>query len=165
MRSALLLLCVAALSGCLSRESRHAEKLEGRYQLGDPGDGWRPVQPGGADFAFLNRDLGATMYADSNCGSRFEDAPLPDMVKHQLFGVVDPKAAPLHEAWTTLDGREAYTTRRAGILDGVAVELGVTVLKKDTCVYDLVVIASPGERFEQAWAGYQSMVQGFRTLP
>lgn len=156
-------LSLATACGPIRKATRDAERLEGRYQLGDPGDGWRAVPSGGADQAFRNPDLAATIYTDSNCGPRYEDRPLPDLAKTMLGGVADLKAPPTFEEVRQLDGREAYVARRPGRLDGVDVELGVVVLKKNHCVYDLVLIAPPGQRFDDAWASYELLVAGFRT--
>ena len=74
--SVALCLIVLPLVGCAGRQ---ASRLEGRYTLGDPGDGWRSVRPGGADFAWYNESLRATLYGDSNCADRYEDGPLRDL--------------------------------------------------------------------------------------
>jgi hypothetical protein len=144
--------------GCAGRQ---ASRMEGRYTLGDPGDGWRSVRPGGADFAWYNESLRATLYGDSNCADRFEDGPLRDLAKHLTVGIADEEL--LFEETHSLAGREAYTARRRGQLDGVAVEVGVTVLKKDACVYDMVLIAPPGEPFEAAWSDFRGAVSDFQT--
>ncbi|MCB9744761.1 MAG: hypothetical protein H6741_12610 [Alphaproteobacteria bacterium] len=158
-------LALATACGPIRKATRDAERLEGHYQLGDPGDGWRTVPSGGADRAYRNKDLAATIYTDSNCGPRYEDRPLPDLAKTMLGGVADLKVPPVLEETRQLDGREAYVARRPGELDGVTVELGVVVLKKDYCVYDIVLIAPPGGRFDDAWLSYEQLVAGFRTTP
>lgn len=162
-RPALLILLAAALSGCLSREAREAKRMEGRFVVGDPGAGWQQVAPGGADHAFRSVDLGAVIYADSNCGVRFDDSPLPKLAERLTFGVSTTEALFTEEG--QVDGRAAFTRRSRGELDGVPVELGVTVLKKDGCVYDLVLIAPPGAGFEAAWPAFEAVLQGFETRP
>lgn len=156
-----MFLLAFALSGCTPKAVRQAKELEGRYVLGDPGDGWRKVGSGGADFAYRNKSQAAVIYADSNCGARFEDAALEDLAKHMSFGV--RVGEPSFEETYELDGRTAYTSRAVGELDGVPVELGTTVLKKDRCIYDIVVIAPRGDRFQAAWEGYQVVIAGFST--
>lgn len=156
-----LVLAALCATGCLSREAREARRLEGNYSLGDPGPGWDRVAPGGADHAFRHPGLGAVIYADSNCGVRYDDSPLPKLAERLTFGVDQDE--PTFTAEGQVDGRASYTRRSAGALDGVPVELGVTVLKKDGCVYDVVLIAPPGSSFEQAWPSFQGVVDGFRT--
>ena len=62
----------------------------------------------------------------------------------------------------SIDGREALSLRVEGKVDGVRVEVATTVLKKDSCVYDLVLVAPPSA-FEAALAGFFSVQNGFRT--
>ena len=156
-----MLLLALTLGGCTPKAVRQAKALEGRYVLGDPGEDWRKVGAGGADFAFRNKAAAAVIYADSNCGARFEDARLEDLAEHMSFGV--RSGEPTWEETYMLDGRTAYTMRTLGELDGVPVELGTTVLKKDRCVYDIVLIAPRGARFQDAWEGYQAAIAGFAT--
>ncbi|MCP4808135.1 MAG: hypothetical protein GY913_31235 [Proteobacteria bacterium] len=155
------MILLALTLGCGNKATRAATAREGRYELGEPGDGWRKVKSGGADFAFRHTDAGTVIYADSNCGSRFEDARLEDLAEHLSFGVRVGEAA--FQEHFELDGRSAYMMRAEGSLDGVPVEMGATVLKKDLCVYDIVIIGPPGERFQHGWSGYQTAVSGFRT--
>ncbi|HJN73563.1 MAG TPA: hypothetical protein QGF58_06470 [Myxococcota bacterium] len=156
-----MLLLAFTIAGCTPKAVRQARLLEGQYVVGNPGEGWKKVAAGGADFAFRNRSDAAVIYADSNCGARFEDAPLEDLATHMTFGV--STGEPSFEETYELDGRTAYTSRALGELDGVPVELGTTVLKKDRCTYDIVVIAPRGERFQSAWEGYQAVLAGFAT--
>jgi hypothetical protein len=160
MRALSAAICLLALQlvGCAGRQ---ASRLEGRYTLGDPGDGWKSVRPGGADFAWYNESLRATLYGDSNCADRYEDGPLRDLAKHLTVGIADDEL--VFEETHSLAGREAYTARRRGQLDGVPVEVGVTVLKKDQCVYDMVLIAPPGAPFEAAWSDFRGAVGDFDT--
>ena len=166
MKRSLLLLtvslsAVAVLStGCSS--SRKASRLEGRYSMADPGSGWRSVKPGGADNAWLNDDLGASIYTDSNCGVRYEDSELRQLAERMTLGLEDEVEVSAEES--TLNGRSAFTRRVRGGIDGVPVELAATVIKKDQCVYDFVVIAPPSS-FEAAWRGYTAARDGFRTKP
>jgi len=152
---------LACVLGCTPKAVRDAKALEGQYVLGDPGDGWKKVGSGGADFAFRHRSDAAVIYADSNCGARFEDSSLEALAEHLSFGV--RMGEPSFEETYMLDGRTAYTVRAPGELDGVPVELGTTIIKKDRCVYDIVVIAPRGQRFQSAWEGYQAAIAGFAT--
>ena len=60
---------------------------EGRYRLGDPGRGWDRVDAGSADRAWHHSGISGALYADSNCGKRFEDGKLEDLTTHLTFGV------------------------------------------------------------------------------
>ena len=152
MRSTLLALLL--LAGCSGHSGR---RLEGRYSLGDPGAGWSPVRPGSADKAWYNAELSASIYADSNCGARFDDAPLGRLADSLTLGVAGSK---VREEARTVDGREALLRVVDGALDGVAVRLGALVLKKDKCIYDVVYIAPPGT-FDAGEAAFEAVASAF----
>lgn len=158
-RHALLLVGLLALPACASRH-RKASRLEGHYDTGSPGDAWEKVDPGGADYAWFSPDLAATIYADSNCGSRYDDRALDALADSVAFGMVMDE--PLSQEARTIDGRDGLVRTADGTLDGVAFRLGVVVLKKDQCVYDLLLV-SPRSRFDQAWDGFESVLAGFAT--
>jgi hypothetical protein len=139
---------------------RRGDQQEGKYRLGDPGEGWSRVDGGGADQAWYNDRLSASIYADSNCAERFEDSPLEALSDHVTFGVA--RGAPLKEERLRLDEREALLRVWKGQLDGVAVQVGAVVAKKNECTYDLLYIAAPA-RFEGGWSDFMKVVKGFQT--
>ena len=149
------------LVGCASKSERDARRSEGSYELGELPDWERIKNPGGADYAWAQISIGAVIFADSNCGPRYEDSKLEDLIDKQIAGLREGEA--LQSERLTLSDREALQTRHLGRLDGVPVELGTTVLKKHFCTYDVVLIAPRGPAFEQAWADYVSAVDDFRT--
>ena len=151
------LLLGVVLVGC---GGRSAHRLEGRYDLGAPGEGWERVRPGGADQAWVNAGLGGAIYADSNCGERYEDSPLDKLLDSLTAGVT--AGAPLREEARTLDGRDALLRVSDGALDGVAVRVAAVVAKKDFCVYDLIYVAPPAS-FEQGWDGFEAVMSRFHT--
>ena len=148
---------MAFLAGCAARRT---SALEGSYQLGEPGGDWQRVEAGGADYAWFNRALSATIYSDSNCGKRFEDRPLADLAKSLVSGV--GTGAPTREETFTLDGREAWLGVIPGRLDGIAVQLGVGVLKKDNCTYDVLYVADPAQ-FDAGYAAFEAVLRDLRT--
>ena len=133
---------------------------EGQYRTGTPGEGWARVAPGGADRAWFHRDTGASIYFDSNCKARFEDKPLSDLMKHLTFGMA--QGSPLKEEELTLGGRSALLRVYAGEVDGVIVQLGAVVIKKNTCIYDALFISSP-TGFDAGMPSFRSVLDGFRT--
>lgn len=155
-RGALLL--ALGLAGCMPASYREARRMEGRYQTGTPGAGWVAVDPGGADKAWLNDTLGASIYTDSNCGTHYRELRLPDLALESLAGLRN--TATVREAKPTLDGRAALLRVTRGTLDGVAVTVANTVTNKDACTYDLNYIA-PDDRFDAGFDAYQAVVDGF----
>jgi hypothetical protein len=159
MNRALALLAAALLlAGCAPSAHRAARKLEGRYHLDAPNDGWKRVPPGGADLAWHHAGLGATLYSDSNCGPRFDELAAPLLATELLAGlqaVTTESEAPL-----SLAGRVGVTRTHAGTLDGVPVRLALAVLNRDACTYDMVLVAPP-ESFERARRDWERVVQSF----
>ena len=156
----LALAVVLVLAGCAPSAHRAARKLEGRYHLDAPTDGWKRVSPGGADRAWHHATLGATLYSDSNCGPRFDELAAPLLATELLAGlqgVTTTSEAPL-----ALAGRVGVTRTHAGMLDGVPVRLALAVLNRDACTYDFVLV-SPPESFERARASWERLVQSFRV--
>ena len=155
MRLVLLLL----LAGCATHRVRVSDSLEGRYVPGLPKDiAWKTQEPGGADNAWWNAALGATLYTDSNCGARFEDVPLPMLVNRLLAGIAARKD--VDERDLMVAGRGALYRARQGTLDGAPIEVGAVVMKKDSCTYDFVLIARP-DVYEAALPALWDVIEGF----
>jgi len=157
-----LLLASAFMAGCRKDPTGagDAARSEGRYDVASPGEGWVAQRPGGADKAWFHPDLGAAIYTDSNCGSRFEDSPLADLATHLTYGIA--RGAPTREERLELDGREALLRVHDGALDGVAVTVGAIVTKKHRCTYDMLFISAPAS-FEAGWPAFVGLSTGFRV--
>lgn len=149
---------VLLLAGCMPAAYREARKLEGSFKVAAPGEGWKAVDPGGADRAWFNASLGASAYVDSNCGPRFRDLRIEDLATELVAGLRDAEL--VREEPLTMAGRAALMRVTRGSLDGVTVQVGATVLNRAPCTYDFVVIAPP-EGFDRAMVGYERMLGGF----
>ena len=147
------------LAGCAKSRApdSHTPKAA-RYSLGTPGAGWEAQAPGSADHAWYHPDLSATIYAASACGARFEDGRLEDLSKHLTFGIAN--GAPIREEHTQLDDRAALIRVWPGALDGVAVQVGTAVTKKNACLYDILYVAPPAH-FDRGWTDFVQVVEGF----
>lgn len=145
-------------AGCMPASYRQAKRMEGHYVTGEPGDGWQAVKPGGADKAWYNDSIQASIYTDSNCGSHYRELRLPDLALESLAGLRDTTT--LTEASRPIDGRAALLRVTSGTLDGVPVTVANTVTNKDACTYDLNYIA-PATAFDAGMAAYQAVVDGF----
>ncbi len=159
-RICLLGLCGVFLGSCMGRAARQAGRMEGRYEMEIPAQGWSEVPGGGADYAWRNEQLGATLYADSNCGSRYQDLPLERLLQHQMTGIVVEDR--VLEERSQVDGRTALTVRLEGRLDGVKAGVALTILKKDDCVYDFVVLGPPNQ-FDAIFQDYEAALATFRA--
>lgn len=159
-RARLLLAALLLLAGCMPPGYRHARRLEGRYDIGTPGEGWRRVDPGGADHAWYNAELSASMYTDSTCGPHYVDSAPADLATELEAGLRDRTT--VRDDRLTLDGREAVRRVNLGAMDGVQVQVAVTVVNKDYCTYDLAMIGAP-EAFDAGWPAYEALLATFRA--
>lgn len=147
-------------SGCMPASYRHARRLEGRYDVGDPGEGWKRVSPGGADNAWYNASLGASIYTDSTCGPRYVDAEPADLATELEAGLRE--RATLKDEVVTIEGRAGVQRVHRGLVDGVPVQVATTVVNKDYCTYDFAMIGNP-DAFDAGWPAYQDLLSGFRA--
>ncbi len=161
MRLRWLLLTLGALAvvGCTPRKVRMARKLEGRYDVPAPDPTqWLWVDPGGADKAWYNGHLGASIYTDSNCGSRFLDGHPDLLLRHLMHGLDEPEE--LRNEALPVAGRSARLCVQRGTLDGIAVQVGAVVFNRGACTYDMVYIAPP-EQFDHGWPDFEGVLTGF----
>lgn len=127
------------------------------YRIGTPGDGWREVSVRQANVAWLNDDLGASMLVNSHCKG-VQDAPLEALAGHLVIGMTEREI--VEERKLKLSRREAIEQEVSAKLDGVPRRMMVLVLKKDGCVYDIVLDSNP-ETFERSRASYERVKDGF----
>ena len=134
-------------------------RLEGRYSTDHPGKAWNSVEAGGADRAWWHKVTGATLYTDSNCEAAYTDSSLSRLARAQSAAI---DGAVLREAKEhSLSDRAAYTAIFDGRVDGVAVSVTPTVMKKGNCIYDFVLVA-PVTNSEEVSRDYEALVASFR---
>ena len=155
------ILLLVLLVGCASARQRATRALEGRYLVPSPGEAWAVVEPGGADHAWYNPALAATIYVDSNCGRRYAEARTVDLATELTAGLRGVTTA--RDEARVIGQREGVLRVHTGTLDGVAVTLAFAIVNKNACTYDLTYIAPP-DTFEAGWPDYERMVAGFETL-
>jgi len=117
------------------------QKMQLRYQLGQLAAPWQEGASPPGDVSYFNPELGATIYSDSSCGSRYDDAPLIVLLNHLLFGFTEVEI--LAEEESSLAGRASLSRTATARLDGVPVQLAATVTKNGPCVFDLVYLSPP----------------------
>ncbi len=128
------------------------------WKTGHPGRAWADAGDKAADFSYWNSEIGATIYGDTHCGDLYDDAPLTVLANHLFFGFQSVKTLSQEEA--KLGDRAAVQRVSTGTLDGKPVQVGVTVVKKGPCVFDMVYIAAP-HTYSQASGDYGAFVAGF----
>jgi hypothetical protein len=151
-------LLVVLVCGCLPSSYRQARKLEGRYDVHPPGEGWVAVAPGGADHAWFSRSLQASIYTDSNCGPRYRELALENLSTELLAGLRDVQQ--VREERRTVADREGILRVTSGTLDGVAITVAALTVNRDACTYDLTYIAPP-TRLDAGWDAYERVIAGF----
>jgi hypothetical protein len=161
----LALAAVGLLPGCGGARYDGAVYVDGdiRYRAVAPGEGWTRVTVADRnDLAWSSAALGAILQVNATCGRPDDDVPLRWLTQHLLNGFTAREVRT--QEHVELDGREALRTHVLARLDGVPRELLLIVLKKNGCVYDLTLVAPPGDRFDRARAEYERLVASFRTL-
>jgi hypothetical protein len=156
MRRFLLVALLAV--GCTPASHRLARRLEGHYAIGLPGDGWILVDPGGADHAWYNATLAASIYADSNCGPRYAETRTEDLATELTAGLREMTTS-RNEA-RVIGDREGVLRVHTGRLDGVAMTVALGVVNQNACTYDLTLIAPPAA-FDAGWPAYERVLAGF----
>jgi hypothetical protein len=128
-----------------------------RLEVPAPTGGWKaaPAREGGV--AYHHAKAGGTIAANRTCED-VEDVPLDVLTNHLLIGVEERKEASRRPL--TVAGRGALRTRLDGKIDGVPVGLDLVVLKKDGCVYDLMLVGSP-QRVEALAPEFERFVARF----
>jgi hypothetical protein len=132
-----------------------------RYHVAPPDPNeWRQVHFDSNDLAWVN-EHGNVLATNSTCRN-FEDAPLDVLTNHLLMGFTD--RVQVDKKTYMMDGREALQTAWTARMDGVPVDINVTVLKKDGCIYDFTLIA-PLAHGADHLATFDRLLDGFTTSP
>lgn len=164
-RLRLLLVPLAVLLvGCGSGPAFDGRVVDGgdyAFQVGDVPPGYRALETEGAAVAFRDDAQGSTIAASGRCGQDGDDVPLASLTQHLFLQFTEREIA--SQEVVPMDGREALHSVLSAKLDGVAKRFDVWVLKKDGCVFDLVLIAD-APRFDEAVGPFRSFVSGFATL-
>lgn len=163
MRLALTLVTLVTLAtvGC---GTSSGALVEGRftsdqvaYRIGQPGAGWSEVKLETANAAWHNPELGAALMVNSHCEG-VGDSPLEGLTNDLLMGMTEREIVTQERIpWAK---REALQSVATGKLDGVPRKLELFVLKKDGCVYDIVLDAAPAH-FDAARTAFARVRQGF----
>jgi hypothetical protein len=130
------------------------------YRIGTPGSGWAQASTPPGDFAYYNASLGATLYTNSSCGKKYDDSPLSVLSNHLIMGFENVEQRDQQDGM--LAERKSLERISTAELDGVPVVLASTVVKKDVCVFDVILIGRP-DGFEQALAEYRGLRDAFEA--
>ncbi|MEM7402996.1 MAG: hypothetical protein AAF310_03140 [Myxococcota bacterium] len=156
MPCCLLLAATAVLCCCvqgLKNGVYHGKQTQ--YRLAAPPKSWKAIRARQANLAWLNTD-GSLLMTNSLC--KRSDAPLQALANHLLMGMRDVRVVRKH--LMQLSDRQALQLHVDAQLDGVARSLLMLVLKKDGCVYDIVLATAP-QNVAKHQQTYNNMVASF----
>ena len=159
----LALLAALCLCGCPTGALRGAvlEKDAVSYRLALPSpDDWRQVGFADNDLAWTARRTAHILAVNATCGDH-GDPSLEVLTNHLVFGFTD--RALKERQQRTVDGRDALESHYAAKLDGVPVELGLLVVKKNGCVHDLTYVAPVGS-FDAKKGDFERLIAGFTQV-
>ena len=123
------------------------------YAVAPPGAGWTEMSVDDANGAWFSEEHRASLLVNSHCEG-VEDAPLEALTRHLSIGMTEREV--LKEERVMLSRREALVTELQAKLDGVPRQMLILVMKKDGCVYDIVLDAAP-ESFDGARPAFEAM--------
>ncbi len=128
------------------------------FRVGPIPSSWHAVDVDGALLAFRDDATPATVAVSGRCGLDGDDVPLEALTHHLFLHFTERKL--LSQERLVLDGRGALRTELTAALDGVQLHYRVVVLKKDSCVYDFMLMSSNGADP----SGFDRFVSGFETI-
>lgn len=130
------------------------------YNIGFPSKGWKQIalrQSG--DVSWFNPEDGSTIMANSYCKG-VQDAPLEALTQHLFIGMTEQKIITQNKL--TISAREALESKAEAKIDGVKRTFQILVLKKDSCVYDVILSSSPSA-FENNLPAFKQVVSGLKV--
>lgn len=158
-----LSLSALLLSGCAST-SYQDQVFQARdlaFHTGPLDPSWRPIEVQGTRLAFRDDDRDATIAISARCGKDAEDVPLAGLTQHLFLQFTERNILDQH--LVLMDRREALRTQLQAKLDGVSKSFLVYVLKKDGCVYDLLLISHPAS-FEKSAKAFDDFARQFSVI-
>ena len=134
---------------------------EAVFRIPDVPPTWRRVEVTGTALEFRDDAHDATIAFSGRCGRNEDDVPLAALTQHLFIQFTAREI--LKQEVVPFDSREAMHTVLSAKLDGVPKVFDVWVLKKDSCVYDLVLIAAAAH-YAAGEPAFTRVVHGFSTL-
>jgi hypothetical protein len=157
------LLVGLAATGCAAPFDGRTYHGEGfTFAIAEPPASWRRIEVGHASLAFEDATSGVDVLVNGRCDRDGEDVPLRSLVQHLFIQFTD--RSPIDERIEPFDGREAMRASLTAKLDGVPRRFVAWVLKKDGCVYDVLLVAPP-DASEGTIGAFDAWTRSFRVEP
>ncbi|MEI6790371.1 MAG: hypothetical protein WCK42_04235 [Myxococcaceae bacterium] len=123
---------------------------------------WMPVTLKGAEQAWIIPDESSSLLIDSQCSPRNQDVPLIGLTGQLLIGMTDQIL--LEQKMIPYQGREALISTFVVKVDGVTQKMHILVLKKEGCVFD-IVLSTPESEFEKRLPDFEKIQSLFTLEP
>jgi hypothetical protein len=148
------------LSGCsffipTPGQSPKSDKLQVKFTHPD----WRKNSDTNSDvdFAFTNNKNNSIIYVASLC-RKYQDVSLKKLAE-KLLSQFSSTEINLQEIFT-YQSREALKTLAKGKLDGVPVAVTLVNIKKNECLYDMVLITPKGSALKKDRLDFEEFLTG-----
>jgi len=146
-------------AGCSLSGPIREDKVATGYRVHRPSGDWAKADwDVEADHIYINESSRAVLNINSVC-ERYANASLKSLLKAALSPL--NAITIVEEKTITLDDREALQQNVKAKLDGVSVELLVTVLRKDHCIFDFQMQRA-GSLLKSDKEAYQEVLDSFR---
>ncbi len=119
---------------------------------------WMPVQIKNAEQAWIVPGEGSSLLIESDCRKHNQDVPLVGLTGQLLIGMTDQTL--IEQKTIPFQNREALVSTYTLKLDGDRQKMHILVLKKDGCVFD-VVLSTPESVYEKRLPDFEKIQQLF----
>lgn len=126
------------------------------------GSEWMPLEIKGAEQAWIIPAEGSSLLIDSQCHSKNKDLPLVALRDQLLIGMTEQNL--LEQNTIPYQNREALVSTFSLKMDGVFRKMQILVLKKESCVFD-IVLSTPENAFEKRLADFKKIQSLFTLEP
>ena len=152
---------VLIITSCrsLSLGENSLQNKKAIYYFGNPGNNFMPLNIKGTKKAWVSKDFDATIMLNSTC-DHVENVPLKSLLGHLLIGMTQRKI--LKQVTKPFAKREALESTILAKLDGVPRKMQVLILKKDQCVYDLILSSAP-KSFNEHIVSFNNVIGDFEV--
>jgi hypothetical protein len=131
------------------------DKKYKNYQVERPLN-WKKTAKANSDYAFIHPTSASIIFSNSIC-DKYANARLKDLGQNILRSVDNFSGSRPQKM--SLAKREAWRWTGKGFLDGAPVNLDYVILRKNGCIFDLVLINTADEQ----WKDDQTVFNKFLT--
>ncbi len=137
------LLSLAACSWLIPEPGGKDKKYK-NYQVERPLN-WKKTAKANSDYAFIHPSSASIIFTNSIC-DKYANARLKDLGQNILRSVDNFSGG--HPQKVSLAKREGWRWTGKGFLDGAPVNLDYVILRKNGCVFDLVLINTDHDQWK-----------------